>query len=121
MSLDGRGGGERAFTIDALTPARRAFNAIPTILRTGYVARSDEGGKQQFGNLWARIVARRHDRRAHWLHCMGSNHRAHAAGDAINAVLAAVGDNFRFLLKWLRLMLLKILIALSIAAKFRFA
>jgi len=52
---------------------------------------------------------------------MGSNHRAHAAGDAINAVLAAVGDNFRFLLKWLRLMLLKILIALSIAAKFRFA
>jgi len=32
---------------------------------------------------------------------MGRNHLAHAAGDAINAVLAAAGYNFRRLLAWL--------------------
>jgi transposase, IS5 family len=36
---------------------------------------------------------------------MGRNHLAHAAGDAINAVLAAVGYNFRRLLVWLALLL----------------
>ena len=35
---------------------------------------------------------------------MGRNHLAHSAGDAINAVLAAVGYNFRLLLKWLALL-----------------
>jgi hypothetical protein len=45
-------------------------------------------------------------------HHMGRNHLAHSGGDAINAVLA-VGSNFRLLLKWLRLLLLKILIALA--------
>lgn len=44
-------------------------------------------------------------------HRMGRNHLAHAAGDAINAVLAAVGYNFRRLLKWLALLLLAILAA----------
>src|SRR5215203_5190804 len=34
-------------------------------------------------------------------HRMGRNHLAHSAGDAINAVLAAVGYNFRLLLRWL--------------------
>jgi IS5 family transposase len=34
-------------------------------------------------------------------HRMGRNHLAHRAGDAINAVLAAVGYNFRLLLRWL--------------------
>lgn len=34
-------------------------------------------------------------------HRMGRNHLAHAAGDAINAILAAVGYNFRRLLAWL--------------------
>ena len=34
-------------------------------------------------------------------HRMGRNHLAHAAGDAINAVLAAAGYNFRRLLTWL--------------------
>lgn len=34
-------------------------------------------------------------------HRMGRNHLAHAAGDASNAVLAAVGYNFRRLLAWL--------------------
>ena len=34
-------------------------------------------------------------------HRMGRNHLAHAAGDAINAVLAAAGYNFRRLLAWL--------------------
>ena len=32
-------------------------------------------------------------------HRMGRNHVAHSSGDAINAVLAAVGYNFRLLLK----------------------
>jgi transposase, IS5 family len=35
-------------------------------------------------------------------------------GDAINAVLAAAGYNFRRLLAWLRLLLLRILIVLSL-------
>ena len=35
---------------------------------------------------------------------MGSNHLAHAQGDAINAVLAAAGYNFRRLLAWLALL-----------------
>jgi IS5 family transposase len=35
---------------------------------------------------------------------MGRNHLAHAAGDAINAVLAAAGYNFRRLLLWLALL-----------------
>ena len=34
-------------------------------------------------------------------HRMGRNHLIGSAGDAINAVLAAVGYNFRLLLKWL--------------------
>jgi IS5 family transposase len=37
-------------------------------------------------------------------HRMGRNYLAHATGDAINAVLAAVGYNFSLLLKWLRLL-----------------
>jgi IS5 family transposase len=42
-------------------------------------------------------------------HRMGRNYLAHPQGDAINAVLAAVGYNFRRLLKWLALLWLKIL------------
>jgi len=45
-------------------------------------------------------------------HRMGCNHLAHRAGDAINAVLAAVGYNFHLLLNWLRLLLRAILAAL---------
>jgi transposase, IS5 family len=37
-------------------------------------------------------------------HRMGRNYLAHRAGDAINAVMAAVGYNFRLLLKWLALL-----------------
>ncbi len=37
-------------------------------------------------------------------HRMGRNHLIGSAGDAINAVLAAVGYNFRLLLKWLVLL-----------------
>ena len=37
-------------------------------------------------------------------HRMGRNHLAHSTGDAINAVLAAVGYNFRLLLRWLALL-----------------
>jgi IS5 family transposase len=44
-------------------------------------------------------------------HRMGCNHLAHRAGDAINAMLAAVGYNFHILLKWLSLLLRKILAA----------
>jgi IS5 family transposase len=45
-------------------------------------------------------------------HRMRCNHLAHRAGDAINAVLAAVGYNFRLLLNWLKLLLRAILAAL---------
>jgi transposase, IS5 family len=38
-------------------------------------------------------------------HRMGRNPLAHAAGDAINPVLAAAGYNFRRILAWLRLLL----------------
>ena len=46
-------------------------------------------------------------------HRMGRNHLAHAAGDAINAVLAAVGYNFRRLLAWQALLCTLILCTLS--------
>jgi IS5 family transposase len=45
-------------------------------------------------------------------HRMGRNYLAHTTGDAINAVLAAVGYNFRRLLAWLSLLLSAILAAL---------
>jgi transposase, IS5 family len=45
-------------------------------------------------------------------HRMRRCHLAHASGDAINAVLAATGYNFRRLIRWLRLLLLEILAAL---------
>jgi transposase, IS5 family len=43
-------------------------------------------------------------------HRMGRNYLAHEQGDAVNAVLAAAGYNFRLLLTWLRL-LLRLLLA----------
>jgi transposase, IS5 family len=52
-------------------------------------------------------------------HRMGRNYLAHSSGDAINAVLAAAGYNFRRLIQWLRLLMLKILIALATAAQLR--
>ena len=44
---------------------------------------------------------------------MDRNHLAHPEGDAINAVLAAVGFNFRRLLAWLALLCALILCTLS--------
>jgi IS5 family transposase len=44
-------------------------------------------------------------------HRMGRNYLWHRQGDAINAVLAAVGYNFRLLIRWLRLLLLCFLAA----------
>ena len=38
-------------------------------------------------------------------HRMGRNYLAHNQGDAINAILAATGYNFRLLLTWLRVLL----------------
>jgi Transposase DDE domain len=38
-------------------------------------------------------------------HRMRRNYLAHAQGDAINAILAAAGYNFRLLLNWLMLLL----------------
>ena len=38
-------------------------------------------------------------------HRMGRNYLAHRTGDAANAVLAAVGYNFRLLIRWLRTLL----------------
>ncbi len=40
---------------------------------------------------------------------MNRNYLAHATGDAINAVLAAVGNNIRRLLNWLALWLALVL------------
>src|SRR2546423_120614 len=54
-------------------------------------------------------------------HRMGRNYLAHASGDATNAVLAAAGYNFRRLLAWLRFLLLRILIALGLAAQLKLA
>ena len=45
-------------------------------------------------------------------HRMGRNYLAHRRGDANNAILAAVGYNFRRLIRWLRLLLRQILSAL---------
>jgi IS5 family transposase len=45
-------------------------------------------------------------------HRMGRNYLAHEQGDAINAILAAAGYNFRLLLNWLRLLLRCILACL---------
>jgi len=54
-------------------------------------------------------------------HRMGRNYFAHSSGDAINAVLAAVGYNFRRLIAWLRFLLLKILIALAAVVQLKLA
>ena len=51
-------------------------------------------------------------------HRMGRNHLAHRAGDAINAVLAAVGYNFRLLIRWLRFLLHRILLAFAAITQF---
>jgi IS5 family transposase len=54
-------------------------------------------------------------------HRMGRNHLAHATGDAINAVLAAAGYNFRLLIRWLRLLRLWLLATLLPPLKARVA
>jgi IS5 family transposase len=46
-------------------------------------------------------------------HRMGRNYLAHREGDAINAILAAVGYNFRLLILWLRLLCAQILDAIA--------
>jgi hypothetical protein len=50
-------------------------------------------------------------------HRLGRNHLAHRTGDAINAVLAAVGYNFHLLLRWLRLLLYRILLTFDAIAQ----
>src|ERR1700739_187773 len=47
-------------------------------------------------------------------HRMGRNYLWHREGDAINAVLAAVGYNFRRLIRWLKLWLRQILAPLTV-------
>jgi IS5 family transposase len=47
-------------------------------------------------------------------HRMGRNYLWDRQGDAINAVLAAAGYNFSLLLRWLRLLLRRILVALTV-------
>lgn len=49
-------------------------------------------------------------------HRMGRNYLAGTGGDAINAILAAVGYNIRLLLRWLRLFLRLILTAIFAAS-----
>jgi transposase, IS5 family len=45
-------------------------------------------------------------------HRMGRNYLWYRQGDAINAVLAATGYNFRLLIRWLRLLLFRFLVGL---------
>ena len=45
-------------------------------------------------------------------HRMDRNYLAHEQGDAINPILAAVGYNFRLILKWIRLLWLQIWVKL---------
>src|SRR5205823_3559961 len=47
-------------------------------------------------------------------HRMGRNYLWHRQGDAINAVLAAIGYNFRRLIQWLKLLLGQILVHLTV-------
>jgi IS5 family transposase len=54
-------------------------------------------------------------------HGMDRNHLAHSSGNAINAVVAAVGYNFRLLLRWLKLFLWHIVLALAWPAQLKFA
>ena len=46
-------------------------------------------------------------------HRMGRNYLWHQSGDATNAILAAVGYNFRRLIRWLSLLLFQILPSIS--------
>jgi len=48
-------------------------------------------------------------------HRMGRNYLWHRQGDAINAILAAAGYNFRCLIRWLRLLLRQILVQLTVS------
>jgi IS5 family transposase len=48
-------------------------------------------------------------------HRMGRSYLAHREGDAVNAILAAAGYNFRLLLNWLRI-LLRLFLALLTGA-----
>lgn len=45
-------------------------------------------------------------------HRMGRNYLRHRWGDAANAILAAVGYNFRCLIRWLRLLLWQMTLAI---------
>ncbi len=47
-------------------------------------------------------------------HRMDRNYLCHREGDAANAILAAVGYNFRRLIQWLRLLLCQILARLTL-------
>jgi IS5 family transposase len=53
-------------------------------------------------------------------HRWGRHYLVHVNGDATHVVLAA-GHNFRRLLAWLRFLLLRILIALGLAAQLKLA
>jgi hypothetical protein len=50
-------------------------------------------------------------------HRMNRNYLWFRRGDAANAILAAVGYNFRRLIHWLRLLLCQILVALMATRK----
>jgi len=54
-------------------------------------------------------------------HRMGRNYLAHTSGDAANVVLAAAGYNFRRLIRWLSLLMLRILIARAAATQLKLA
>jgi len=47
-------------------------------------------------------------------HRMNRNYLAHEQGDAINPILAAIGYNFRLILKWIKALWLKIWITWNV-------
>jgi IS5 family transposase len=94
----------------------RGHNAPPThtfkIYTTGQKRRMTPAIKREMGRRAAVEPLIGHIKNEHR---MGRNYLAHTQGDAINAILAAVGYNFRLLLTWLRL-LLRLLLAMLFGA-----
>ena len=101
------------------TPAIAATTPLPTTIKvytSGQKRRVTPQIKREFKRRAAIEPVIGHLKEHHR---MGRNYLAHASGDATNAVLAAAGYNFRRLLAWLRFLLLRILIALGLAAQLK--
>jgi hypothetical protein len=99
--------------VSSLMPAMTATTPRPS---TGSrVHRRPEASRHRAGQARGSSAAPPSSRFRHLKddHRMGRNHLVHASGEAINAALAAAGYNLGRLIHWLRLLLLRILIALG--------